>query len=81
MEQIIDIRTILRYLGVRLIGSSYMIGDNESVALSSMNFNIKLHKRNNSLYFHGVRESIAVGICRFHDLLGKLNPVDIISKH
>ena len=47
VEQIIDIRTSLRYLGVRIIGSSYMFGDNESVVFSSMNFTTKLHKIHN----------------------------------
>ena len=59
MEQIIDLRTTLRYLGVRIIGSSYMFEDNESVVLSSMNFTTKLHRRHKSLLFHQFRESIA----------------------
>ena len=39
VEQVVDLRTTLRYVGARIIGSSYMFGDNESVVLSSMNFN------------------------------------------
>ena len=51
VEQIIDLRTTLRYLGVSIIGSSYTFGDNESVILSSMNFTTKLHKSYNALSF------------------------------
>ena len=59
VEQIIDLRVSLRYLDVRIIGSSYIFGDNESVVLSSMNFTAKLHEGHNELSFHRVRESIA----------------------
>ena len=81
MEQIIDLRSTPRYLGVGIIGSSYMIGNNKYAVLSSTNFTTKLHKRNNALSFHRVRESITSGICRFHYLPGNLNPADILSKH
>ena len=80
-RKIVDIRTTLRYLGVRIIGSSYMFGDNKSVVLISMNFTTKLHKRHNALSFHQVRESIAAGIFRFHYRPGKLNRANVLSKH
>jgi hypothetical protein len=35
MEQIIDLRNVLRYLGVAVKGSTMMFGDNESVVNSS----------------------------------------------
>lgn len=81
VEQIIDIRTTLRYLGVPIIGPSQMFGDNESVVNSSSRIHTKLHKRHNALSFHRVRESIAADICRFHHLPSKFNPADIVSKH
>ena len=81
VEQIIDLRTTLRYLGVPITGSSQMFGDNESVVNSSMRIHTKLHTRHNALSFHRVRESIAAGICRFHHLSGKHNPADVLSKH
>ena len=58
MEEIIDMRTILRYLGVSILGPSQMFGDNKSVVNSSMRFHSKLHKRHNELSCHWVRESI-----------------------
>ena len=81
MEQIIDLRTTLIYLGVRIVGSSYMFGDNESVVVSSIKFTTKLHKRHNALSFHQVRESIVVSIFIFQDLPGELSPEGNISKH
>ena len=81
VEQIIDIRTTLRYLGVPVVGSSQMFGDNESVVNSSEHIHTRLHKWHNALSFHRVRESIAASICRFHYIPGKINPVDILSKH
>jgi len=44
VEQLIDLRIILRYMGVPIRDKSYMFGDNESVVNSSMNPHSKLHK-------------------------------------
>ena len=54
VEQIIDLSSTLRYLGVEIIGSSYMFGDNEFVVLSSTSFTTKIQKRHNTLSFHRV---------------------------
>ena len=59
VEQIIDLRNTLRYLGVKVNSKSYMFGDNESVVNSSSVLHAKLHKRHNILSFHHVREAIA----------------------
>jgi hypothetical protein len=81
VEQIIDLRTTLRYLGVPIRERSYMFGDNQSVVNSSMQVHAKLHKRHSMLSFHRVRETIAAGIVSFHFIPGHLNPADILSKH
>ena len=81
VDQIIDLRTTLRYLGVPVLDPSQMFGDNESVVNSSMKFHSKLHKRHNVLSFHRVRKSIAADICRFHHVRSEDNPADILSKH
>lgn len=81
MEQIIDLRTELRYLGVEIKGSTMMFGDNESVVNSSCIPHAKLHKRHNALSFHRVREGIAAGIAKFHHVKSNSNPADILSKH
>lgn len=81
MEQIIDLRTELRYLGVEVKGSTMMFGDNESVVNSSSIPHAKLHKRHNALSFHRVREGIAAGIAKFHHVRSSSNPADVLSKH
>ena len=81
MEQIMDIRTMLRYLGVPIIGHSYLFGDNEAVINSSSQPESRLHKRHNALSYHHVRECIAAGITRFHFANSGNNPADILSKH
>jgi hypothetical protein len=81
VDQIIDLRTTLRYLGIPIAGKSYMFGDNESVVKSSSYMESKLHKRHNALSYHRVREAIAAGFVRFYHIDGTRNPADIVSKH
>jgi hypothetical protein len=81
VEQIIDLRNTLRYLGVPLREHSYMFGDNKSVIDSSVHVHAKLHKRHNMLSFHRVREAVASGMIKFHFIPGEINPADILSKH
>ena len=81
VEQIIDLRTTLRYLGVPVNEKSYMFGDNESVVNSSKNLYSKLTKRHNALSYHRVCEAIASGYVKFSYIPGKLNPADILSKY
>jgi hypothetical protein len=44
VEQAIDFRNTLRYLGVPIRDNSFMFGDNKSVVDSSMQLHAKLHK-------------------------------------
>ena len=44
IEQIIDLRTTLRYLGVPIRKQSYMFGDNKLAVNSSLIPHAKLHK-------------------------------------
>ena len=81
VEQIIDLRNTLRYLGVPVREKAFMFGDNESVVNSSMRIDAKLHKRHTILSFNRVREAIASKIVRFHHMPGEINPADILSKH
>jgi hypothetical protein len=79
-EQIIAMRTNLRYMGIP-VGKSYMFGDNKSVVESASIPHSKLNKRHTALSFHRVRESIAAGILRFFHVPGAENPSDVLSKH
>jgi hypothetical protein len=80
-EQIIDLRTTLRYLGVEVKSKSYMFGDNQSVVTSSTVPESPLNKRHNALSYHRVREAIAAKILTYLKVDGKKNVADVLSKH
>ena len=81
VEQIIDLRHTLRYLGVPVEEKSQMFGDNEAVVNSATRIHAKLHKRHTALSFHRVREAIAAGFIGFTHIKGPTNPADVLSKH
>ena len=81
VEQIIDLRNTLRYLGIPVREKSRMFGDNKSVVDSATTLHAKLHKRHTALSFHRVREAIASGFIGFYHVKGTKNPADILSKH
>ena len=81
IDQMIDLRLTLRYLGVPIRDVSYVFGDNKTVVDSSTLPHAKLHKRHNALSFHRVREAIASGYVVMTHLPGSANPSDILSKH
>ena len=81
VDQIIDIRTTLRYLGVPIRDKRYMLGDNRSVVTSSTIPNSTISKRHHLASYHRVREAIAAKYISFHWKDGKSNPADILSKH
>jgi len=81
VDQVVDLRTTFRYLGVPIETPAYMFGDNESVVNSASVPQAKLHKRHTAISFHRVREAIASGMVRFWHIAGAANPADILSKH
>ena len=80
-KQIMDHPISLRYLGVLVLGPTYLFGDTKSVVDSSMKIASKLHKRHVLLSYHRVREAIAAGVLHFIHIPGAINPADILSKH
>jgi hypothetical protein len=81
IEQIINLCSTLRYLGVPIREKNFMFGDNKSVVDSSMELHAKFHKHHTMLSFHHVREAIVSGIMGFHFIPGEHNHADILSKH
>jgi hypothetical protein len=81
VEQVINVRLTLRYLGVPIRDQSNMFGDNEAVVNSATKFDAKLHKRHSALSFHRVCEAIAANVIRYYHLAGEYNPADVLSKH
>jgi hypothetical protein len=78
-EQIIDLRTTLRYMGIPL-GRSVLLGDNRSVVDSGSLPEGKLSKRHMALSYHRVREAIAAKVFSFHFIKGTKNPADVCTK-
>ena len=83
-DQIIDLRTSLRYLGVPLLKQSktflsddsrdtpsYLFGDNKSAITSATIPHSSLNKRHNALSYHKVREAVAAKILAFVHIDGK----------
>jgi hypothetical protein len=81
VDQIMDLRTTLRYLGVPVRKKSYMFGDNQSVITNSSIPHLSLNKRHNALSYHRVRGMIAAKILVYFWIDGKSNPADIVCKH
>jgi hypothetical protein len=81
IDQVIDLRTILWYLGVPIHEKSYVFGDNELVMASSTTPHAKLHKCHNALSFHHVHKAVALKTVAMYHLYGEYNPADILSKH
>jgi hypothetical protein len=71
VDQILDLRTTLRYLGVPVSTKSYMFGDNQAVVTNSTIHNSSLNKRHNALSYHRVREMIAAKIFAYYWIDGK----------
>ena len=76
VEQIIELRYMLRMLGVPVEGPSWLFGDNESVVINSTIPSSTLKKRWNALSYHRVRESAASGIVNVVHMPGEYNPAD-----
>ena len=80
VDQIVDLRYTLMYLGVPIRSKSFMFGDNKSVITSSTIPNSLLSKRYHLSAYHRVREAIALKYLMFIWKDGKTNPADILSK-
>lgn len=82
VDQIIDLRTTLRYLGVPIKVKTYLFGDNQSVVTNTTIPHSLLNKRHNALSYHRVREAMACGdLLGFYHIPEDKNPANILSKH
>ena len=81
VDQIVDLRHTLRYLGVPINGPSYLFGDNQAVILNATIPQSSLKKRHNVLSYHRVREAIAAKIVRMIKVESAKNFADVLSKH
>ena len=80
VEQIIDLRYLLRMLGVPIDGPSWLFGHNKSIVTSSTIPHSSLNKHWNALSYRKVREAMASGFVRFEHIPTTDNPADILTK-
>jgi hypothetical protein len=81
IDQIVDLRMTLRYLGIPIREKSYVFRDNKTIIDASLTPHAKLHKRHNALSFHCVREAFTSKYVMIFHLPGEYNPANILSKH
>jgi hypothetical protein len=73
VEQIMDLRITLRYLGVLVDTPSFLFGDNKAVVDKPTQPDAKQHKRHMMPSFHRVREAMASGFLKFYHIVTKMN--------
>jgi hypothetical protein len=78
-ELILEIRYILRSLGVALDGQALMLGDDMSILNTTVSSSV-LKKKYNAMAYHRVREAIAARIMRFAYIKKEENVSDVLTK-
>jgi hypothetical protein len=78
-ELILEIRYMLRSLGVALDGQALMLGDNMSVVLNTTVPSSVLKKKHYAIAYHRVREAIAARM-RFAYIKIEENVIDVLTK-
>jgi hypothetical protein len=79
-ELILEVRYMLRSLGVALDGPALMLSDNMSVVLNTTVPSSVLKKKHNAIAYHRVREAIAARIMRFAYIKSEENVSDVLTK-
>ena len=79
-ELIMEMRYKLRMLGIPILGSAALYGDNQGVVLNTTVPSSTLKKKHNSLAYHRVREAIAAGVLHFFHIKSTENVSDVLTK-
>ena len=79
-ELILEVRFMLRSLGIDLDAPTLMLGDNMSVVLNTSVPSSVLKKKYNAIAHHCVREAIAAMVLRFAYVKSEENVSDILTK-
>jgi hypothetical protein len=79
-ELTLEVKNMLRSLGVALDGPALMLGDNISVVLNATVPSSILKKKHNAIAYHLVREAIAARIVRFAYIKSEENVSDVLTK-
>jgi hypothetical protein len=79
-EKLWGLRYKIRMMGIPLSGPSYVYGDNKSAITNLTTPESTLKKKSNSIFYHAIRESVAMGES-FLTHVGTLdNLADLLSK-
>jgi hypothetical protein len=78
-ELILEVRYMLRALGVALDGPVLMLGDDMSVVLNTTVPSSVLKKKHNAIAYHRVREAIAARIMRSSYIMSEENVSDMLK--
>jgi transposase len=80
MEVLRGLRYKLRMMGVPISGPTYAYGDNMSVIYNTQRPESTLKKKSNSICYHAIRESVAMGEMLTAHVPTAVNPADICTK-
>ena len=75
-----EVRYILRMLGVQIDGSALMLGDNRSVVVNTTIPSSVLKKKHCAIAYHRTREAVAARAIRFCHIDSKINVADVLTK-
>ena len=67
-------------MGVKISGATYVYGDNMSVIHNTQKPESTLKKKSNSICYHAIRESVAMGESVTGHISSKENCADLASK-
>ena len=67
-------------LGVKLEGSSIMVGDNMAVILNTTIPSSAIKKKHQACNYHKIRESIAAGFINYGHIPSEENVADVMTK-
>lgn len=81
LEQVIDHRNYLQYLGIPVFRYSYVWGYNESQVKSSIIPHSKLRKQHQILSYHFVRSILLQRFANLHHVRSQYNASDPLTKH
>jgi hypothetical protein len=80
METCRGLRYKLGMMGVPISGPTYIYGDNMSVIHNTQRPESVLKKKSNSICYHAIRESVAMGESITAHVRTELNPADLCTK-
>ncbi len=80
LDTLRDLRYKLRMMGVAIDGATYIYGDNISIIKNTSKPESTLNKESNSVCYHAVRESVAMGETLTAPIQGAENPADLMTK-